>query len=749
MSPALPLLLLLLPARADLVSGPWVQAVSTGEAWVLWEGEPTGLVEWGPAGDPTRTAGVTETSGAIQQARLQPLDPGTRYSYRVVDGVSTSDTATFRSARAGRDASFTFAVVSDTQHDHGHPGVWQETVEEGIIPWCLDHYGQQDIDQVLDFVLVVGDLVDNGWEEEQWREELIAPAQPLMAAVPFYAAIGNHEANSPDYFDRFHLPDNGSADYPEHWWYLDRANMRLLGLDSNAPYTGTPQLEWLDGVLADACADDRIDMVFAAMHHPFKSELWPPGESAFTGEVIARLDTFALDCEKPAAHLFGHTHGYARGQSRDAPHAWVNVATGWGNIDHWGEYDQHDYDEFVTSLDEYGFVVVDVNAGDDPGFTIRRLGRGDEDSPGANAERDLLQVRRFPSHPATPEARSPAAAVQPWCIPLAASPYCDFEGDLHGAAYWQVAADREGFDTPLWESWEQHQDLYGDVDLRAGDDLRDTVIPALEPERSYRWRVRYRDRGLAWSRWSTPTAFETEASGLSDNLLQNPGAEQGTAGWEAIDGPLEALATGECDGGEPHAGAAYFAVGGVCEAGVDAAEAVQRVDLTAWADAIDEGALNLLFGGWVASYEGHDLAEIELRFLDGDGAELGRSERLGEPSATWVQLRGVVAVPAGTRAVDFALLGTRSAGQDCDAYLDDLELRADDQGVLTACLVPPPYPWPEEAVSCLAPEDSAEPGDSAEPSRRCGCASGARAPAFLLPLLALVGLRRRRYGSNR
>ncbi|MFH1463973.1 MAG: hypothetical protein ABIO70_06290 [Pseudomonadota bacterium] len=44
MSPALPLLLLLLPARADMVSGPWIQAVTEDEAWVLWEGEATGLV---------------------------------------------------------------------------------------------------------------------------------------------------------------------------------------------------------------------------------------------------------------------------------------------------------------------------------------------------------------------------------------------------------------------------------------------------------------------------------------------------------------------------------------------------------------------------------------------------------------------------------------------------------------------------------------------------------------------------------
>jgi hypothetical protein len=177
---------------------------------------------------------------------------------------------------------------------------------------------------------------------------------------------------------------------------------------------------------------------------------------------------------------------------------------------------------------------------------------------------------------------------------------------------------------------------------------------------------------------------------------------------------------------------------------VASAEAVQRVDLEAWAEAADAGALNLLYGGWTASWEGRDLAEIELRFLDADGAGLGGSARLGQPSTAWVQVRGAAAVPAGTRAVEFVLLGTRNAGEDCDAYLDDLELRADDQGALAACIEPPAYPWPEEVVTCEASGDTGEPGDSAEPRRPCGCTSRRASGGWLLPVLALAGLGWRR-----
>ena len=56
----------------------------------------------------------------------------------------------------------------------------------------------------------------------------------------------------------------------------------------------------------------------------------------------------------------------------------INVATAGGNIDYWGEYFQVDYDVYSVSQDEWGFVVVDVSAGDNPQFTVKRISRGNE-----------------------------------------------------------------------------------------------------------------------------------------------------------------------------------------------------------------------------------------------------------------------------------------------------------------------------------------------------------------------------------
>ena len=125
-----------------------------------------------------------------------------------------------------------------------------------------------------------------------------------------------------------------------------------------------------------AAADDDIDFVFVQFHHPHKSELWTPGESGFSTQVVERVEQFSTATGKPSVHLFGHPHGSSRGQRRDHNHTMVNVAAGCGSIDYWYAYPQADYDEFQVTIPDWGFVMVDVEAGADPRFTLRRVSRG-------------------------------------------------------------------------------------------------------------------------------------------------------------------------------------------------------------------------------------------------------------------------------------------------------------------------------------------------------------------------------------
>lgn len=286
-------------------------------------------------------------------------------------------------------------------------------------------------------------------------------------------------------------------------WSSRYSNALIVGLDTNTPYRKPRQIDWLDGVLATACDDDAVDFVFAQMHHPHHSELWPPGETDFTGEIVASLEAFATACGKPAVQMFGHTHGYARGQSRDHRHLMSNVASAGGAIDYWGEYEQIDYPEFTVSQDEWGFVLFDVTAGDDPRFTMRRISRGNDDQPRDNEVRDEVTIRRDNTAPDTPAAQ----AADPACgtpAQMLASAYFDVDGDPQQASHWQVSADCEDFGAVDHEVWRQSEDWWFGENLMLGHDLEAEAVSL--PPGDYCWRVRYRDAGLEWSDWSSPAS---------------------------------------------------------------------------------------------------------------------------------------------------------------------------------------------------------------------------------------------------
>ncbi|MBX7194078.1 MAG: metallophosphoesterase family protein [Sandaracinaceae bacterium] len=505
---------------------PYVQDVTPSSAWILWEttsGEESRL-EWGP----TDALGETATGSAIaiegdarvHEVELTGLSPATRYHYRVHTGTVASDTFFFTTPPA-RDAetSARIVFVSDMQRDSANPDVYRRIMHDGVATFLA---GEGEIDRALDLVVVPGDLVDNGTIYESWQSEFFEPGAELMRHVPFYPTIGNHERNAHYYYDYFHLPDSGAEGTErERWWRVDHGNVRILGLDSNLYVLLGAQEAFLDAELASACVDDTIDFVFVALHHANVSELWPVGEAPLAVSVAERMERFGRDCDRPTAQFYGHTHGYSRGASRDAAHLWVNVASAGGNIDYWGEYgNQYDSPDVSVSQDEWGFVVVDVTAGADPTLRLRRVSLGNERTARANEIRDEIVIRRHDEAPSAPSPRMPRGRVTAACATMAASDFVDPDGDLHGASQWQLAERCDDFDAPLADRMRWFENWYEGADTQAGDDLSDEplVLEGEAPlaEGDYRcWRVRYRDRGLAWSPWSEPVAFQIDASGAT------------------------------------------------------------------------------------------------------------------------------------------------------------------------------------------------------------------------------------------
>lgn len=664
-----------------LLVQPFLQDAEPTSITIAWEASDAtpGLVEWGL----TSTLGSSTASESqlgladtrIHHAHITGLLPDTRYHYRVSVGTAQSGIFDFVTPPLkNSEKTFSLVAMSDMQRDGSNPNVYEEICNDGIIA-----YLNGDLPSQLAFAMIPGDLVDNGNDYDSWKTTFFDPSQNLFRHVPVYPVLGNHENNTTTYFKYFHLPDNGTPEYEEHWWFKDYSNLRIIGLNSNGSYTNQAQLDWLETVLAEAAADPDIDFVFAQLHHPHHSELWPEGNLNYTGEVIGLLEAFTAATGKPSLHFYGHTHGYSRGQSPEHAHLMVNVASAGGNLDYWNEYPQTDYPEHTISQDEYGFVWVDVQAGDAPQFLLKRISRGDENTPLDNVLRDSFLMKRYNELPNAPQGLFPPndTLLPPNCpLLLVASDYADPDGDLHGATQWQVSADPL-FATTVTDIWRQYENWYNGNNLQAGDDLTDeTILDALDDNTTYYWRVRYRDRSLGWSEWSQPHSFQTSTGASSDNLLLNPGAEDELAAWTTVTGVVESILSGDCAGNLAYAGERLFAVGGVCTESAYG-EAHQVVDVSDFAPQIATGNVKAKFGGYLSDYQGSDLPEFRLVFLDENGDSLSATPRYGINSGDWVLLRETADVPADCRQIRFDMMGTRQAGTDNDSYFDEMFLKLD------------------------------------------------------------------------
>ena len=666
----------------SLVVNPYLQDATPNSMKILWETDSDSqtMVEWGMYMFLTESTSGSSFSNygnsKIHTVELSDLLPNTRYYYRVVVGnyESYSDLYDFITPPdPSSEASFRIIAMSDMQRDNSNPNKFNEVIHDGVIDYISDEYSD-DIAAELAMVLVTGDLVVTGSSYYQWADHFFEPSEDLFSHVPLYPVFGNHEQNTDYFIKYFHLPDNGTPGYEEHWYYTDYSNLRVIGLDSNGGYQVQEQLDWLEAVLQDACSNDHIDFVFAQLHHPYKSELWTPGESNYTGDVIQRMENFSDECGKPSIHFFGHTHGYSRGQSQDHNHLWVNVATAGGAIDYWGEWPQADYDEFTVTQDEWGFVVVDIEAGDDPQFVLKRISRGNESIFRDNEVRDEVAIRFNNIQPNQPVGLSPSEQIDPDLLVLSASDFSDADGDAPMAAQWVVYQDCDLSLSPLINEFVNMENWYFNENTQESIELTQISVSGLSGSSSYCWQVRYRDTSLGWSDWSEPLAFDTGESQYSENMLINPGAEEGTLGWVVTEGYMESLEAYTCDGIEPHSGDYYFIVGALCNT-VSYSEAYQELDISQYTDCIDQDLAYVNYGGYLSDWGGSDYPEMTLAFMDENGNQISQLEPFGTYNSFWTLFSEEHPIPVGTESIQMILMGTRYAGDDNDSYFDDLFLR--------------------------------------------------------------------------
>lgn len=253
-----------------------------------------------------REAVAASDDRLLHAATLDGLAPQTGHYYQVVvqeDGREhclEGDIASFQTA-AGAETPFAFAVMGDTQ---GNPKVNGSLAEQ---IWKLRP----------NFLLIPGDLVDQGPIKRQWVDEFFASMSPLFSRVCFYPVIGNHEQNADHYYRYMNVPA------PEYHYAFRYGNAAFFAIDSNKNVgPGSEQYEWLERELAALEAAEQngtSDVVwkFVSYHHPSYSSdeddygnLWK-GKSTW-GDMRIRPLTKLFDRYGVDVVWNGHIHSYER-----------------------------------------------------------------------------------------------------------------------------------------------------------------------------------------------------------------------------------------------------------------------------------------------------------------------------------------------------------------------------------------------------------------------------------------------------
>ncbi len=712
----------------------WATPTSVRIHWAThYEGET--WLEWGPSQEFGSTAMDAQPLHIVEQeeneaddavylhrVELTGLSPATEYHYQVMSDDFTVAPHTFTTppepGTAAAERPFCVVVMGDPS---AIPNEYAQVVSDGVVRGIAGEFAlEPGIACDLAFVLMPGNLARPGAEIRDWQGQFFRGSNPLMTSAPLYPVPGANEDADSNFYDYFHFdrspdpqnPDDACREAVEPAWCFDYSNVRVIGLDSSDGFNRREQLDWLSLVLEQTATADHIDFVIAQVYSTYLGQGLPGPGPSFTRSMITDLETFSEDSGKPSLHVTAGRAEYFRGQSVDAPHLWLGTSLAGQTGASPPAFLDMDPNIFSVSQGERGFVLLTSNPAE-RSLEVRRIGLGGEGEPGeppaADMEgtRDLVELRRDNDQPDTPDTLgpNPMTPIMSECGRLIAEPFFDPDQDGQATSHWQVARDCIDFAAPVPDTI--HDVLFFEPDWYTSQgfptavqsDSADLPVLLLQEGGDFCWRVRYRDRSLAWSEWSDPQPFSALPLGAEDNLLQNPAGDGPPGAWELVAGEFDLAAEGGvCSAPAPLSNPGMIALGEVPDIDegtgqpicrrVGYSEIYQRVSVppnmmpVTTPGGMPMGGGTVAFSGYLYA-SGHGVPQMELIFYDGEGAELARAAALGTRQAGWTLLADDHGLPAGTAEMEFVLTSNEDdLGDASGSYFDDLVLLVIDRAQL-------------------------------------------------------------------
>jgi len=300
-------------------SGPYVQDIRTDSAVVaivLRSPNAVRLSFWELGHFDRRT--VSDLTIKVNHGlKAVGLKSATRYGYRLETTAGTQlGDGTFRTKPTGAEDPIRFFVIGDsggTERKHGRAIDKASDIKDKLQGATQNSSQQTQVvaamraRRVPDFIIHTGDIVYPDGSRDHYREAYFTPFGPLIANVPVYPTLGNHDVKTEGgqpFLETFHYPRNGPKGV-DGVYSFDWGCCHLVSLNNVTASTGNaaPQMVWLR---ADLMASLRKwTVVF--IHVPPYSPSRPGAYDYLKKTFVPALDAAGVDLV-----LCGHDHAYTR-----------------------------------------------------------------------------------------------------------------------------------------------------------------------------------------------------------------------------------------------------------------------------------------------------------------------------------------------------------------------------------------------------------------------------------------------------
>lgn len=452
--------------------------------------------------------------------KLTNLQPNTRYFYKVQSGSEVSPTYSFKTLPDDNyKGKLRFVLLSDT---HCPESTAVGKVMRAAKAKITELYGS-DIENHVNGIFHSGDITVSGNVIEEYSTQYFRPLSVLSSNIPTMVVAGNHEGESPYFYqylkldDQAAFPQNSSLN--EKIWQMKVGNSLFIGLNTNiSSQYGSAQAAWLDAKLSETEKDDSIDFVFIFFHHLPFSELWNIADAGATYSNYTLLPILKKYSKVQQIH-YGHTHGFERGtiQSNvvDGDFRMICGGGGGGNLDPWYSNLNHDYEDVHITYSHNFFQILEIDIANHS-FQNAMYSIGSSTYPRNTEQMDLWYKNKNQMRPNTPTVHN--VAITNDQIQFNTS---IFDGvDSLMTVQFQVL-DKDLYNVIVLDSLVHWKNVFGvdaygmPIDRNINVNLYQSKIDVskLLMDKSYLFKVRYRDHNLKWSEWSNSIAFT--ANGIS------------------------------------------------------------------------------------------------------------------------------------------------------------------------------------------------------------------------------------------